>query len=115
MFLMHDMHDYSNLILGCVAKHSAVRGVRIHPHWEELFIEFMVCFFTTMWPPGEIFSPGSHGASQFLVPNLFRENPHFVVTIVFDVSWRVPTGEPIANSIQKCLLIHGSVVRVLRY
>ena len=28
---MHDMHGYSNLIFGCVAKHSAVRGVRIHP------------------------------------------------------------------------------------
>jgi hypothetical protein len=41
---MHDMHGYSNLIFGCVGKHSAARGVRIHPPCEKLLIEFMVYF-----------------------------------------------------------------------
>ena len=33
-----------------------------------------------------------------LVPNLFRENPHLLLPLCY-VSCRVPTGEPIANSI----------------
>jgi hypothetical protein len=35
---VYAMHGYSNLISGCVAKHSAVQDV------EKLLIEFMVCF-----------------------------------------------------------------------
>jgi len=59
---MHDMHGYSNLIFGYVAKHSAVRGVRIHPLCEELFIEFMVCFSLLRCDLQGIFFHGSHGA-----------------------------------------------------
>ena len=55
---MHDMHGYSNLIFGYVAKHSAVRGVRIHPLCEELFIEFMVCFSYYDVTSREYFSMG---------------------------------------------------------
>ncbi len=66
--------------LGCVTKHSAVRGLRIHSHCKKLLIEFMVCFYATMWPPGNIFS-GSHGAGSFLVPNLFQEKPHLLLPL----------------------------------
>jgi hypothetical protein len=80
---MHDMHGYSNLIFGYVAKHSAVRGVRIHPLCEELFIEFMVCFSLLRCDLQGIFFHGSHGARWFLVPKLFRENPVVTMCMVY--------------------------------
>jgi hypothetical protein len=58
VFLMHDMPGYSNLISGCVAKHSAVRGVRIHFSCEKLFLEFMVYFSLLRCDLSGIFSMG---------------------------------------------------------
>ena len=100
--------------LGYVAKHSAVRGVRIHPLCEELFIEFMVCFSLLRCDLQGIFFHGSHGARWFLVPKLFRENPLLlpcVWCIMASTYWRANRE---SNS-RKCLLIHGLVVCIVRY
>ena len=42
---MHDMHGYSNLISGCVAKHFAVQGVRIHPPKKPLLSSWYVSLY----------------------------------------------------------------------
>ncbi len=95
MFLMHDMHGYSNLIFGCVAKHSAVRGVRIR-----LLIEFMVCFSLLRCDLQEKYYYLGLMVLVVSSTKLVSRKSSFVVTIVYDVSWRVPTREPISNPIR---------------
>ncbi len=75
MFFMHDLHGYCNLISGCVAKHSAVQGARIHSPCEKLFLEFMVCFSLLRCDLSGIFSMGFVVLGCFLGPKLIRENP----------------------------------------
>ena len=96
-FLMHDMHDYS-ILCGCVAKHYAARGVRIHPHCKILLIEFRVCSPYFDWLLGNIF-PWVSWCLLVSSTELVSRKSSFVVTIVYDALWRVPTGEPIANPI----------------
>ncbi len=75
--------------------------MRIHPHWEILFIfiEFRVCSSLLQCDLQEI----SMNLIMVLVDSsteLVLRKSSFIILNVYDASWRLPTDEPIASPIK---------------
>ena len=84
--------------LGCVAKHFAVGGINIHPHCKLL----LLLNSGYVHPYYDVTSRKYSSVSLIMVlvssTELVSRKSSFVIS-VYDASWQVPIGEPIASPI----------------